>query len=76
MTKLSEEICKRCWDERAEEVKEKRLLWSYIDERRWQQGVVLCRTFLPFGFGPCPIDSIPDGCFYRLEHIVLSEKPK
>jgi len=80
MTKLSKKICRKCWNERAREENNNRLLWNEDDENSWKEGRVICSSQFTTWESAinCEIstDQTPDCCSYKLEHVVLSEKPK
>ena len=71
--KLSKKVCKRCWREA------RHCQWSKSQEKSWQRGFVYCGHH---SFGKVFFDSlgylssryhVPDGCRYKLEHIVMLE---
>lgn len=65
--KINKEICKHChahirqWE------------WGKSDEFYWNEGMVLCPRFNDV----IHLDDIfmLNKCFYKLEHIVINEKP-
>ena len=75
---MNKEICKKCWNECAHEHNNKDLLWNEYDDDLWKEGRILCRNLCwiqTVGYNTST-DQIPDCCSYKLEHIVISEKPK
>jgi len=63
--KLKKEICKKCWDN----------VWPASDDEMWEQGRLHCRYIVAFSNMTkiISIESIPDECRYKLEHIVVTQ---
>ena len=83
MTKLSKKVCKIC---RKADALSRGInpddTWNKNDEAYWAEGRTFCpfnfrvHSWSPLGVHLIPIHKIPDFCDCRLEHTVLSEKPK
>ena len=72
--KFSKEICKQCYEQCGPDS------WSAGDDESWKEGKVWCVELfysdVPIREHFIGIGEIPDGCPYKLEHTVMSEKPK
>jgi len=75
MSKLSKEVCKRCINEYAKQSKFgvfDDLKWNNFDELLWEQHKAI--SCYMKGWVELTINAIPEGCCYKLEQTVLSEK--
>jgi len=74
MVKLSKEICKECWNKHS--ANNEWLCWhDGYDDELWQSGYMWCRLDV-CSLSSIRVDEVRDGCSYKLEHIVLGNKPK
>ena len=75
-TKLCKEVCKRCWEVHYPGCwsrNPKEFLWKSKKEATC---VAIHKTRLWVNSRVSIYDDIPDGCFYKLEHVVMREKHK
>jgi len=76
MNKLNKEVCKRCVHECAtSEGSCDFLSWRETDELLWNESKQIC-CWAKVKWEMFSIYEIPDCCRYKLEHIVLNEKPE
>jgi len=74
MNELNKEICKRCIDIYAMGGRFDLLKWDNEDEWRWEEyDSVTCYMK---GWDDVTIHKIPESCCYKLEHVVMKDKPK
>jgi len=77
MPRLSKKVCKKCWVEYVRGKKFLTLVWDSFADDEWKEGTVFCPVpGCHSGGGEIGTNKIPDYCPYKLEHTVLSKRPK